>query len=168
MRLHRDLRARKLGDSEAARRRFGNSTRLQEESRDSWGWTWLESVLQDVRYAERVLRRSPVFTASAICTLALGIGANAALFTLVNALLLKPLPIHDPDRLVELSDTESQNVFCYPALKAVAQNTNTLTGLFTWSATNLSFGPDPDGRMIDGAVASGAAFQTLGIQPQIG
>ncbi|HEY1213597.1 MAG TPA: hypothetical protein VGE93_08185, partial [Bryobacteraceae bacterium] len=88
MRLHRELRAEKLGDAEAGARRFGNATRLREESRDAWGLIWLESVAKDIRYALRVLKRSPVFTVSTIATLALGIGANTALFTLVDALLL--------------------------------------------------------------------------------
>lgn len=170
MRIHRELRAQKLGDSEAAQRRFGNNLRLREESRDVWGWTWLESIAQDLRYASRQLKGNPVFAASAVCSLALGIGANAALFTLVNGLLLKPLPVHEPSRLVELSTNraEEPNAFCYPVLEAVAQRTKTLHGLFTWNATSLSLGQSTDARTIDGAVAGGNAFQTLGLQPQIG
>lgn len=170
MRLHRELRAKKLGDSDAAQRRFGNNLRLQEESRDAWGWTWLESIAQDILYASRVLKRSPVFTTSAILTLALGIGANAALFTLVDALLLKPLPVHDPNRLVQLSSdrVEAPSAFCYRALESVAQSTKTLKGLFTWYWTSLSLGRSADARTVFGAVASGHAFQTLGIHPQIG
>ncbi len=170
MRLHRDLRAKKLGDSEAAQRRFGNNTRLKEESREAYGWTWLESVAQDLRYAVRLLKRSPVFTASAVCTLALGIGANAALFTLVNALLLRPLPVHDPNRLVQLSTDRAEfpTAFCYRALEFVAHRTKTVAGLFTWYGTNRALGKSVDPQIISGAVASGNAFQTLGIQPQIG
>lgn len=170
MRLHRELRAQKMGSAEAAQRRFGNNLRLQEESRDAWGWAWLESLAQDLRYALRQLKNNPIFTASAVCTLALGIGANAALFTLVNALLLKPLPIHDPNRLVQLSTNRAEvpTAFCYRALEAVDQTTRTLTGLFTWYGTNLSLGQGVDAQPIYGAVASGNAFQTLGIRPLAG
>lgn len=171
MRLHRELRAQKLGDPQAAQRRFGNVLRLREEGRDAWGWAWLESVIQDLHYAVRVLRSSPVFTAAAVLTLALGIGANAALFTLVNALLLKPLPIYQPDRLARLTlnnNSEAADAFCYPALKAIAQNTKALRDVFTWYSTSVSLGQGTDARKLPAATASGNAFTALGIRPQIG
>ncbi len=170
MRLHRELRAQKLGDPQAAQRRFGNTTRLKEDSREAWTWPLLESVAQDIRYAARVLKNSPVFTISAVATLALGIGANTALFTLINALLLTPLPIHEPNRLMQLStDRETApTAFCYRALEGLAPRTKTLEGLFTWYATDLSGGQSVDKQTLHGAVASGNAFRTLGIHPEIG
>ncbi|MGC1798505.1 MAG: ABC transporter permease [Candidatus Acidiferrales bacterium] len=83
----------------AALRKFGNVARVQEETRDVWGLLWLEQLLQDVRYGFRMLRRSPLFALVAIFTLAIGIGANTAIFTVVHAVLLQPLPYPNSDRL---------------------------------------------------------------------
>jgi hypothetical protein len=87
----------------AAARALGNQTRIQEELRAVWKWTTLESIVRDVRFAVRLLAKSPGFAAVAILTLALGIGANTAIFTIVNALMLKPLPYKDSSSIVVLS-----------------------------------------------------------------
>ena len=83
-------------------RRFGNVLRLREESRDVWGWTWLDDLSRDMRYALRSLARAPGFTAVAVLSLALATGATTAIFSIVNGVILRPLPFGDPDRLVQV------------------------------------------------------------------
>ena len=86
----------------AARRDLGNVTRLQENTRSLWSWILLEQLAQDVRYGVRLLRKSPGFTFAAVTSLALGIGANTAIFSLIDAALLRSLPVREPARLIEL------------------------------------------------------------------
>jgi predicted permease len=88
----------------AARRRFGNPTYLKEESHVAWGWEWLENLAQDVRYGVRMLRKAPGFSAVAILTMALGIGATTAIFSVADATLLRPLPYTQPEQLVSVED----------------------------------------------------------------
>ena len=88
----------------AALRKFGNMTRVKEETREVWSLTRLEQLLQDVHFGARTLRKSPGFTAIAIITLALGVGATAAIFSFVNAVLLKPLAYPDPERIVSVGE----------------------------------------------------------------
>src|SRR5262249_1464551 len=84
----------------AALRRFGNVTLSEEKSRNMWRWNSLETLLQDARYGLRQITRNPAFTLSAILTLALGIGANSAIFSVVNAVAFRPLPYPEPDRII--------------------------------------------------------------------
>src|SRR5580693_8561207 len=88
----------------AALRAFGNPTLIREQTHAIWSWNWLESLARDLRLSLRTLRRSPGFTVIAILVMALGIGANVGLFTVVRGVLLKPLPFQDPDRLVMISE----------------------------------------------------------------
>ena len=82
-----------------ARRELGNELLIKETTRDMWGWTYLERLAHDMRYVSRQIRRSPVFTTTAVFTLALGLGGTTAMFSIVNGVLLRPLPFRDPGRL---------------------------------------------------------------------
>jgi hypothetical protein len=108
MRLHMELRRERLaaqgaGAAEAragAVRQFGNALRLREESRDSWGWRWLEHLAQDLRFGTRMAVRNPGYSLAAVLTLALGIGANTAVFSVLYGVALKPLPYTNGERLL--------------------------------------------------------------------
>jgi putative ABC transport system permease protein len=93
----------------AALRKFGNVLRVQEDTREVWKVVWLEQLLQDVRYGLRALRRNPAFSMIVILTLALGIGVNTALFSVVNTVMIRPLPYPDPDRLVAFVEAASNS-----------------------------------------------------------
>jgi predicted permease len=96
MEFHREMAAR------AGRNNFGNTLRIQEQAREAWGWTWLDRLFQDLRYAVRILARSPGFTLTAVLVLAIGIGVNVAAFTVFDLVALEPLPVRDPGSLVRL------------------------------------------------------------------
>ena len=158
----------------AARRAFGNVTRIQEEVHDLWRWIWFERAIQDLRYAYRTLRNSPGFVAVAVLSLGLGIGANTAIFTLINAALLKPLPIHDPSRLVSVYTADERN----PQMTFGTSRDNYIdirdsNNVFDHTATsariavNLAGGTGQPER-VTAELVSGNYFDTLATFPVIG
>ncbi len=116
MRLHIDLRARRLADQgvadarHAALRQFGNRGLYEDRSSETWGWTMLERILQDFRMGIRSLIKTPGFTAMAVLTLAIGLGMNTAIYSVVNAVMLRKLPYSDPQRLVSLWEQHQQKM----------------------------------------------------------
>ena len=188
IRLHQDLRrdqlrAAGLSDdqaSAAARRRFGNSLQLRDESVDVWGWRWLEQIAQDVRFAIRTLRKSPGFTATVVLTLALATGATTSIFSVVNGVLLRPLPFADPDRLVQIygrsfasdiglpePDPVTGPVGTTELAQYVAQNT-TFVGFAAYDlGTRHLDGPDGPERLT-AISADREFFAVLGVDPVVG
>jgi hypothetical protein len=102
LRFHLNAERQELGE-EAARRAVGNLGLVKEDTRSAWGWVWVEQLFQDIRYALRGMRRNPGFTLLACLSLALGIGANTAMYSFMDALFLRILPVGEPDRLVVLN-----------------------------------------------------------------
>jgi hypothetical protein len=155
----------------AARREFGNATLIEERGREVWQWPSLESLLTDIRYALRMLRKNPGFTSVAVLTLALGIGANTAIFSVVNAVLLQSLPYQDPDRLVWIASGDSANGF---------GDNISLADFQEWKARSHSFdhmaafqgawftlaGDEP--QRIHGDLISADWLPTLGVRPMMG
>ncbi|HEV2488400.1 MAG TPA: ABC transporter permease [Candidatus Acidoferrales bacterium] len=158
-------------DAEAkARKEFGNVTLMEERGREVWQWPRLESFIADVRFGLRMLRKSPGFTAVAVLTLALGIGANATIFSLVNGVLLRQLPYHDPGRLVmvweKTRDGSPENVGYATYLDWKEQNKSfeQLAIYSDWQPV-LQIG-DPE--VLNGLRVSSNYFRTLGIHPELG
>ncbi len=161
----------------AALRAFGNPTLIREQTRAIWSWNWLESLARDMRLSLRALRRTPGFTMIAILVMALGIGANVALFTVVRGVLLKPLPFQDPDRLVMLyesglheSDTVAYNTVSggmYAEWKKENQSFSSLA-LARASRVGLSGSGGQLPEKLDSAELSWDLLRTLGVQPTLG
>jgi putative ABC transport system permease protein len=156
----------------AALRKFGNLTRLREETWDVWSFVWLERLWQDVRFGLRVLRKTPAFTAVAVVTLALGIGANTAIFTVIDAVLLRPLPCPDPGRVVwvtELMPQSGRDTVLTPEYAAWEKEQKVFDQLGAFSVTrgiNLTAGTQPE-RILAGHVTQ-SFFRVLGIEPARG
>jgi putative ABC transport system permease protein len=158
----------------AARREFGNLGVVKEVTRDMWGGGWFERLLQDVRYGARTLRRSPAFTIVALSTLALGIGATTAMFTVVHGVLLRPLPYPRSDRLMRIAYDYPKSPFITEGGISDRQwvdtrsryRTFTRVAAFTPGFVTLTNAGDPV-RLQEASVAAGL-FETLGIAPALG
>ncbi len=186
MRLHRELREQEYVASgmspEAARsaasRSFGNAASIRETSYRAWGWSWLEGLTQDVRYGVRSMFRSPALTLVALLSLALGIGANTAIFSFIDAVLLRSLPVKDPAQLVvfgegnEMGMTDrygSTTLYSYPFYRQMQQKNAVFSEVAAVNSYWLGIHGTVEGQSemqeMKVQLVSGSYFQTLGVQP---
>src|SRR5262245_41788145 len=156
----------------AARRQLGNVTLLQELNREMRGIRPIETLLQDLRYGLRLLRKNPGFTAAAVLSLALGIGANLTIFGFVDAFFLRPIPAREPERLVTVEarlNGRWNAYYAYPAYVHFRDHSKSFEALAThYSTAPLNLVINGDARMANGAVVSANYFSMLGIQPLLG
>jgi predicted permease len=155
----------------AALRKFGNVTRVQEETREVWGFVWLEQLLQDIRFGLRMLRKSPGFTAIAVLTLALGIGADTAIFSVVNGVLLNPLPFPEPDRLVTVDASKPnfpQGSISYPNFLDWHRINQSFSYFAVSRATGYMLTGVGDADELNADVVTSDFFPMLGVKPVLG
>ena len=163
---------------QAALRAFGNPALVRDLSRATWSWSAFESLLHDVRYGARSLRRSPGFALIAVVVMALGIGANVALFTVVRSVLLKPLPFHDPDRLVTLYQHDSSrstgsqfmpvDAGSFWEWQRATRGVAELAMVSPWQEYSVSAEGGKLPEQVEAAWCSWNFFEVLGVQPALG
>lgn len=158
----------------AAKRAFGNVGLVEERTRDTWGYRAVETVWQDVRHGLRLLGNHRLFAAFSILALALGIGGTTAIFTLYNAIVLRPLPVPDPDTLITLSIQDSgggrgNSFMPYPQFEAMREQSRTLSGLFArTSAPTINITALGTSAIGSALAVTGDYHATLGLQPAAG
>ncbi|MGC2639274.1 MAG: ABC transporter permease, partial [Acidobacteriaceae bacterium] len=146
-----------------ARIEFGGVEKFREDSYEALGGNTMDMLIQDVRFSLRVLRKSPGFVVAAVVTLALAIGANAVVFGILNALVLRPLPVANPKTLWALEDFDS-----FPNYVDLRDRNRTFASLAAWKMefTAMDTGNDPEG--VWGYAATGNYFNVLGLKPSLG
>jgi len=157
---------------QAARRQFGNVSRIEEQSREVWQWPTLESILSDLKYAIRQMRKAPAFSAVVVIILALGIGANTTVFSIVDAVMLRPLPFAQPQRLVEVKASEEQHFessdVSYPDFFDWRTQARSFKHLLSYHDTSDTLTGVGRPLHLDGEVVSWEMVPTLGISPELG
>jgi predicted permease len=153
-----------------ARREFGNVTLVTEDSRAVWNWTWLEGLAQDLRYAARSLLRTRGFSAVAIFSLALGIGANTAIFSVFEAVSLRLLPVDDPKKLVfvEMAGTAGRDGPPYPLFELIRDQARSFEQVAAFSPSGMEIVTERGRELARGVWVSGNLYETLGAQPLLG
>ena len=157
----------------AARIELGGVEQLKEQVREQRLGNWLHSILADCRFALRQLRKSPGFTSVTLLTLALGIGANTAIFSVIDAVLLRPLPFHDPGRLmsvqsVDLTDPTQGGDISYPAFLDWRAQTHSFSAMSVYNVTDFTYTGGAAPESIRSAVVSANLFSNLGVSPALG
>lgn len=168
-----------LPEPEARRRvalELGGATQIREEVRDIWLTRWLRDFVYDLRFSARSFRRSPSFTATAVLSLALGIGATTALYSLIDQVVLRSLPVDHPERLVLLDWIGFQyaetmgtaNLMSYPICQDLQQKEEFFDGVFCRAATTINLSTSGEPRLTAAELVSGTYFSVLGVRPALG
>ena len=187
----RDAGASLAGARRAARLDFGNPAVVAEDTRATWGWSWCGQLAQDVRYAVRTLTRSPAFTVTALISLALGIGANTLLYTFTDAILLRPLPVPQPEALVRMTwnapksefhgssyhDSSfkdatagyTDGIFAYAAFELFQAHDDIFSSVIAYQSTGpITLTIHDQASPATGEYVSGEYFRALGVVPAAG
>lgn len=166
-----ELRARGMSAEAAeheARRRLGNYTLQKERTREVDIVAWLDTFRADVRYAVRALRSSPVFALVAVLSLALGIGANTAIFSLMDALVLRSLPVKAPEELVQITLGDRGSIFTNPLWEELRDRQNGFAGVAAFGEESFNLAAGGEARHIPGTWVSGDFFNMLGVSATLG
>jgi predicted permease len=175
-----DLKARGVSDAEARRQaalEFGSVPRVQEDVRDVWLTRWLRDSLADLRFSVRSLRRSPSLTVTALLSLALGIGATTAIYSLADQVILHALPVREPERLVlidwkgeqaTVNAFGSYNLLSYPLCRDLDRQERFFAGVFCRALTTVTLSTGGDARPAAAEIVSGTYFTVLGVRPALG
>ncbi|HET6679975.1 MAG TPA: ABC transporter permease [Gemmatimonadaceae bacterium] len=173
-----ELKAGGMPEADARReaaRQFGNRTAQGEATRDADVITWLDSVLGDLRYATRALRNSPVFTLVAVLSLALGIGANTAIYSLLDAVVLRSLPVPQPDQLVQVTLKDSvgsagdgDGYFTNPLWEQVRDLQTGMTSVAAFGESNFNIASGGEVQNVRAEMVSGEFFNVFGVRPAVG
>lgn len=174
--FHLAMRAQNYGADPAAHtkasRQFGNATRIRETCRELWTFAPLETLWQDLRYAGRTLARTPAFSIVAVVSLALGIGANTALFSLMDVMLLRALPVKNPQELVEFIRAHPGGSMMgnlpYPVFEYFRHDNNVLSDVFAIGESSPVFRGGGRSDRVTAHEVSGAFFPSLGVQALMG
>lgn len=184
LRYHVDRRVDDLvrsGISESDARRqvaieFGGVLQVREDVRDTWQWAWLASGWRDLQYAVRLLRRNPVFAATALLSIALGVGASTAVFSLIDQVLLRKLPVNEPERLVYFNwkgSTLSSGygyayLNSYPLCRELQEQRQVFDGAICRHPTTAHISSGEQAQPVRAEIVSGSYFNVLGVRPRLG
>jgi predicted permease len=161
--FHREMAAREGGT------RLGNALNIREQARDAWGWTWMERCSQDLRYAARILRKSPGFTVAAVLMLALGIGVNVAVFGFFDLMFLRALPVRDPDTLVRFERRSAESFsydLPYPEMAFFREHSRTIAAFLALTPSKLAI--EGDEKPLKAHFVTANFFSELGAVPKLG
>jgi predicted permease len=163
MEFHREMAGRE------GKSNFGNALHLREEAREAWGWMWLERAAQDLRYATRMLRKSPGFTLAAVLMLAIGIGVNVAAFAFFDLMVLRPLNVRDPATLLRFhrrAEPLYAYALPYPEMAFLRDHTRTLSAVLAVNTTRIAV--EGEQKQLPVQFVSANLFHELGATPLLG